>query len=319
MRRKHAVTALAATSAVLCTRRLSAQTARAIRFGATISDPIIPAIYAKQTGLFQRAGLDVEIIPVANGAAGTAAVLGGSLDIATGNMVAIATAHERGVPLEIASPGSVYNAKAPVVLAVVLASSPIRSPRDCSGKTVASSGLNDLNMVTAMALVAKDGGDPDSVKKVELPIAGQLAALDAGRIDVSILLAPLSQEARLNPKYRVLMSPYDAVAPAFANGVYLAASPYIASNPDVIERFARTIRQSSIYANAHHDVTGPMLASATGMDPEQVKRFTREAYFEKLDIPKFQVCIDFFADHKILKSSFPAQDMISKPAIAAWR
>ena len=41
-------------------------------------------------------------------------------------------------------------------------------------------------MVTALALVAKDGGDPDSIR-VELPIAAQLAALDAGRIDAILL------------------------------------------------------------------------------------------------------------------------------------
>jgi ABC-type nitrate/sulfonate/bicarbonate transport system substrate-binding protein len=117
----------------------------------------------------------------------------------------------------------------------------------------------------------------------------------------------------------MIMSPYDAVAPAFANGVYLANTPYITSNPDTIERFARTIREASAYANAHHAETAPLLAAAAKMDPELVKRFTRESYFESLDVAKFQVCIDFFAAHKILKSSFPAQDMISAPAIAAWR
>lgn len=319
MRRSSALGILAATAAASSAPAVHAQTLRVVRLGATPSDPVIPAIYAQEAGLFRRAGLDVQLIPMPNGAAGTAAVLGGSLEIATGNMVAIATAHEREVPLQIASPGSVYNAKAPVVLAFALSSSTIKRPRDLSGKVFASSGLADLNMVTALALVAKDGGDPDSIRKVELPIAAQLAALDAGRIDAGILLAPLSQEARLNPKYRVIMSPYDAVAPAFSNGVYLANTPYITSNPDTIERFARAVREASIYANAHHAETAPLLAATTKMDPEQVKRFTRESYFETLEIPKFQVCIDFFATHKILKASFPAQDMISAPAIAAWR
>jgi NitT/TauT family transport system substrate-binding protein len=319
MRRSTVLGTIAAAAAAGSAPAVVAQALRVVRLGATISDPVIPAVYAQQAGLFRRAGLDVQLIPMANGAAATAAVLGGSLELATGNMVAIATAHEREVPLQIASPGSVYNAKAPVVLAFALSSSGIKRPRDLSGKVFASGGLTDLNMVTALTLVAKDGGDPDSIRKVELPIAAQLAALDAGRIDAGILLAPLSQEARFNPKYRVIMSPYDAVAPAFANGVYLATTPYITANAETIERFARTVREASIYANAHHAETALLLADAMKMDPEQVKRFTRESYFESLDVQKFQVCIDFFATHKILKASFPAQDMISAPAIAAWR
>ena len=67
------------------------------------------------------------------------------------------------------------------------------------------------------------------------------------------------------------MSPYDAVAPASSNGVYLATTPYITSNADVIERFARAVREASIYANAHMPKRR-CFAAATKMDPEQVKR-----------------------------------------------
>ncbi len=109
------------------------------------------------------------------------------------------------------------------------------------------------------------------------------------------------------------------MALSFANGIYIASSQYVAANPDTVQRFARVLREASIYANAHHAETAPILAASTGMDLEKIQRGTRATYFESLDYQKFQVLLDFFAKYKLLNKSFPAQDMIAAPAAAAWR
>jgi NitT/TauT family transport system substrate-binding protein len=318
MRRRSLLAGVAAAG-VLAPHVVRAQELTVVRFATILVDDITPSLYATSRGMFRQAGLDVRTTAMTGGAATAAAVLGGSIDIAVSNMVSVATAHERGVPLVIASPGSVYNTNAPSVLMVVKRESPIQSAPDLNGKTVASSTLRDLNMTTALSWIAQHGGDPSTIHQVELPYAAQLAAIDSGRVDAAILLAPFSQEALGNPKYRVVAHPYDAVAPAFANGVYIAHEQYVAANPETVRRFARVIRDASIYANAHHAETAPILATATGVDVEKVNRGTRATYFESLDYGKFQVLIDFFAKHDLLKRSFPAQEIIAAPAAAAWR
>lgn len=319
LRRSRFLATTAAAVALTSARAVRAQALTPVRFAAILSDDMTPALFALQSGAFRRAGLDVQQVNMTGGAATAAAVLGGSIDVALSNMVSAATAHERGVPLQIASLGSAYNTKAPTVLMVVASGSPIRTVRDLPGKTVASSAFHDLNITTALALMTQNGADPSTVHEVELPYAAQLAAIDTGRIDAGILLAPFSQQAASDPKYRVIAHPYDAVASSFANGIYIASSQFVAANPDTIQRFARVLRQASIYANAHHDETAPILAASTALDLDKILHGTRATYFESLDYQKFQVLIDFFAKYKLLAKSFPAQDMIAAPAAAAWR
>lgn len=319
MRRAQALSAIGAAAALGAASRVSGQTAITVKLGAIMVDDFTPALYAQQAGLFRRAGLNVQFETMSGGAATAAAVLGGSIDIAISNMVSTATAHERKVPLLIASLGSAYNTKAPSVLMIVANDSPIKSARDLAGKTVASSGLRDLNMTTAVAWIEQNGGDPSTMRQVELPYPVQLAAIDTGRIDVAILLAPFSQEALGNPKYRVLAHPYDAVGPSFANGIYIATSQYIAANADTVLRFARVLREAAIYSNAHHAETAPLLAQASGLALEKIQRGTRATYFESLDFQRLQIVIDFLAKYKILAASFPAQELIAAPTVAAWR
>lgn len=296
-----------------------AQSLTPLRVAGILVDDMTPCLYAQQTGLFKKAGLDVAMTMMTGGAATAAAVLGGSVDVAVSNMVSVATAHEHNVPLLIASLGSAYNTKAPTVLMIVAKDAQIHTARDLNGKTIASSALRDLNMSTALAWMEQNGGDPASVHGIEIPYASQLAAIDSGRIDAAILLAPFSQDAAANPKYRVLAHPYDAVAPSFANGVYITSVAFATANPDAIGRFARVIRDASIYANAHHAETAQILAAASGVDVDKITRGTRATYFESLDFEKFQILIDFFARVKLLAKPFPAQEIIAAPAVAAWR
>src|ERR1019366_456783 len=71
-------------------------------------DDATPILYAQNAGLFRAAGLDVELTAASNGAAVAAAVAGGSVDIGKSNIVALITAHARGVPLALVAPSGVY-------------------------------------------------------------------------------------------------------------------------------------------------------------------------------------------------------------------
>jgi NitT/TauT family transport system substrate-binding protein len=318
MRRSRVLAVCGAT--LLAGRQVAgAQVLAPVRLGAVFNDDFCTALYAGSAGLFRRAGLDVQTTTLTSGAATAAAILGGALDIAISNMFALSTTHERGLPLTIASLGSVYNTKAPTVLMVVARDSPIVTVRDLAGKTVASSSLRDLNMITAMAWTAQNGGDTTTMRQVELPFASQLAAIDAGRIDAAILVAPFSQEAAANPKYRVIAHPYDSVAPSFVNGVYITTAQYAAANPEVIGRFSHAMREAAIYANSHHDQTAVLLAAASGIDLERIRHGNRATFFESLDLRKFQVLIDFLAKHQMLGRAFAAEELFPPAVIAAWR
>jgi len=94
-----AATAAAATA--FGTRAVSAQSSSTLNIAAIPSDIAGSAYYAADNGFFKRAGLDAQFLSIANGAAITAAVLGGSADIGYSNVISLATAHAKGLPITI--------------------------------------------------------------------------------------------------------------------------------------------------------------------------------------------------------------------------
>ena len=90
-----AVAVLAASSATLAQSSAPLTT---VRFAYAPSDDLLPFWYAQSTGMFAKAGLNVEVQVAATGAIVTQAVLAGAADIGRSSPQAIIAAHIRGSP-----------------------------------------------------------------------------------------------------------------------------------------------------------------------------------------------------------------------------
>jgi NitT/TauT family transport system substrate-binding protein len=159
---------------------------------APLSGPSDAALYyAQQQGWFRQAGLDLTIQPTANGPAAMSALVGGSIHASEGNMLSLAGAHAKGIPMTLIAPGSVFDASAaPSVRLVVSTSSTVKSPKDLGGKIVAVPSLSDLLSISTRSLIDKSGGDSNAVHFVEMPPAAMGGALQAQRIDAAGMYEP---------------------------------------------------------------------------------------------------------------------------------
>src|ERR1700687_3683735 len=94
---------LVATAAwlALAPRPACAQPLEKIRFTGVPTDDLTPIYYAQKNGLYQRAGLDLEIIPSSSGTVATTAVVAGAYEMGKGSLIASLVAHLRGLPLTI--------------------------------------------------------------------------------------------------------------------------------------------------------------------------------------------------------------------------
>ena len=91
MRRGRLLTGAAAAAVTFAPRRASTQALTPLRVAAVPNDDVSPFLYAQQSGLFRRAGLDVSIVQATAGAAIAAAVVSGSYDIGLISMMATIT------------------------------------------------------------------------------------------------------------------------------------------------------------------------------------------------------------------------------------
>jgi NitT/TauT family transport system substrate-binding protein len=315
MRRGRLLTAAAAAAVAFAPRRAFTQALTPLRVAAVPNDDVTPFLYAQQSGLFRRAGLDVSIVQATAGAAIAAAVVSGSYDIGLISMMASITGHVRGLPFVMIAPSLLYLASDPAQLLLVVKDSPLKSVRDLAGKIVSCSSIRDVSWVSTRASADQNGIDSESIKFVELPMAAVPAALEQRRIDVGSIVNPTLDEALATGHFRSIGAPFDAVAKRWMVAAWCSTSDFVAKNRDAIDRFATVMRTATLYANTHHAETASLLAAFTGIEPAHVLAMKRVTCGEYLDPRDIQPAIDAAAKYKVIDKSFPAQELISAYAL----
>jgi NitT/TauT family transport system substrate-binding protein len=311
---------LAAVAASLTAERAAAQPAMTtLRVTVVPNDDVTPLLYAVQSGMFRKAGIEIELTRSTSGAAIAAAVAGGSYDIALASMMALVTGHARGLAFTLIAPSLLALTGDVSTLMVVPADSPVRSPRDLTGKLIAVASIRDLNWLSVHTMVDADGGASDTIKFVELPQSALPAALEQGRIDGAVLISPTLDRAMATGRVRSLGSPFESIAKRFSTAEWFAMRDYVERNRDLVDRFARVMLAATIYTNSHHAETAPLIIAFTGLDPALAGQLHRGPLAEYLDPRDVQPPIDAAARYKVIERSFPAQELISPYALKPRR
>lgn len=308
--------AAGATAAVTAVPRpVPAQTPATLRVTAVPNDDVTPLLYAQQSGLFRRAGLDITITPSTSGAAIAAAVVSGSYDIGLISMMASIAGHVHGLPFVMIAPSLLYLATNPTQELLVLKDSSIRSVSDLAGKTVACSSIRDVGWVSVRALADQHGVDSATIKFVELPMVTVAAALEQHRIDAGSILNPTLEEAMATGRFRTVGAPFDGIAKRWLVAAWCTTTDFVAKNRDVVDRFASVMRTATVYSNSHHAETAPMIAAFTGIDVAHALAMQRVDLAEYLDPRDVQPAIDAAAKYGVIDKGFAAQELISPYAI----
>lgn len=313
--RQALVSALVLTLAAPAGLAQSPPSAVTVRLASAPDDDVTPVLYAQKAGLFARAGLSVEVSRMNNGAAVTAAVAGGSIDIGKSSLVPLLAAHAHGLPFTLIAPAGVWATNAPVTATIVLKTSAIAAARDLAGKTVSSSSLKDLMTMSTQIWIDEHGGDSSAVRFVELPPPAVLTALADGRVDAATVGNPNLAQALASGKVRVLSHPEDAIAGRFLLAAWFANSDFIAKNRRVVDRFVGVLREAVAYTNAHHAETVPLVAAFTGIDPATVATMTRATGTLTLDPREIRPVIEVAVKYKIIDRAFDPQEFLLAPGI----
>jgi NitT/TauT family transport system substrate-binding protein len=308
-----------ALASFLCVTGISAASGQShilLRLGVIPSDFAAQVYYAKDMGFFAKAGVDVEITPIDNGPAGAAAVAGGALDISLMNVLSLAIAHEKGLPFAIVSPANIYSSDAPTagLLSVTRASS-IRVAKDLTGKIVAVGALNNITDISARAWIDQNGGDSHAVRFVEVPITAMAEALLSGRVDAAVLDQGVYPTiGKPGDPLRILAYAFNAIAPNFITGSWMASSNWIATHRDEARRFAAAMKEAAVWGNSHHHESAAILAKYLRRDVDAVEASTRVLYATTMTPLQIQPSIDAAAKYGVIHTAFPARELIGSVA-----
>jgi len=312
--RSAALSLIAGISGAVAVRRpVLAQSPVTLKVAITpINYDAVPFLFALKTGLFLKAGLDVQLQRIPQGAAIGAAVASGSVDLGKSSSVSLLQGFARGVPFRLIAPGAMYDDRLPNVQLLVAADSPIHSAKDLNGQTLATQTVGAIDQVALAAWMERNGGDATSLHWVEIPMTAGAAALEQHRAAAQIFTAPLLDDALASGKLRAFAPVYSAIARRFLFSAYFTSADWAAKNPETIRKFAAVVKTAGEYTNAHHDEVAPIVAALADQTVAVMLKTQWAIAGTTLDPGDLQPLIDASAKYGVLAKSFPAATMIAR-------
>jgi len=289
---------------------VSAQSVPTVRVLELTGDGASEGAYALAGGFFQKHGLDATVAQTTGGGAVVAAVVGGSAEIGFSNLISVAAAIQRGIPVTIVAPATVFNSKSPDILLMKSRRTAFKSGADLNGKIVAVTTLDGELQLGAAVWIDKTGGDSKTVHFVELPETAMAAALMQGRVDAAMMTEPHLSEARADID---LVGNADAkIAPRFISGVYFAATAWVDAHPDLARRAAQALRETAHWANGHHAETAAILARGANLDAATIAQMTRSTYAESLTATEIAPALEVAFAYGRLKEPYDVRQLVAK-------
>jgi NitT/TauT family transport system substrate-binding protein len=299
-----------AAASLIAPRAAFAQERTAIVVAGLPEDSATPVLYGISSGAFARVGLDVTMQGQRSGSAVASGVAGGTYQIGKISMYPLILAHAKGIPFVIVAGGGLSTPKNPITGLLARPDSPIKTPADLNGKTVGVGSLTDMFSLTMRAWMDKHGADPSSLKMVEIPISALGAAIAEGRVDAGAANEPILSGALATGKVHLVSRMVDAIAPRYMFTAWCAMRSWADANRSACERFARVVRESATYINAHPAETVADISKFTGIDSAVIRRMQRTEAATTLDPAEVQPVIDLIAHFKEIPAAFPAKELI---------
>jgi len=302
---------LAGATAVLAAPIPSwSQSLTTVRLGASLDDGITPALYALHAGIFKKFGLDVQLQGSSSGAALASAVAGGVVDIAKSSLMSLISAYTHGVRFKIVAGAAQYLAREPTNQLCALKTGSIKGLADVNGKTIACNALRSLDQLGTQALIDKRGGNSATVKFIELPFSAMLSALEQGRADMAAISNPVLAANLATGELRTFGDAYEGLGAPLLIAGWFCTQDYVSRSPAVVERFARAMREATLYTNAHHAETVPLLADYSHLDPDVIRKMNRLTNATSVDAREIQPAIDAAAKYKYIDEPFSARELL---------
>jgi NitT/TauT family transport system substrate-binding protein len=269
-------------------------------------------VYAQQSGIFKKYGLDATVTTFNGGGAIISAIAGGSLDAGFSNITSAVSAIQRGIPIIVLHAANLTASGHADALLMKARGSKIKTGADLNGKVIAVTTLGGTLQLGAEAWIDKNGGDSKTTHFVEIPTSNMPAALKQGRIDGAMISEPFltEQAADIEP----IGDAFSAIAPEWISAVFVASKAWVTANPEAARRFVAAMHETAKWANTHHAETAKILSPLSGVPLATFNTMEHTTYTDQLTRALMQPGIDAAARYGALKAPYDTADIVTAAA-----
>lgn len=262
---------------------------------------VAPIYLGKEKGFFKDHGINLSLESGQGGAAIVPGVVSGDFEFGFSNVTSLMLARDNGLPLKVVAPGNFSTGEEPDFSAVVVPDdSPIKSAADLAGKTVAVNTLKNIGDTTVRESIRKAGGDPSTVKFVELAFPDMPAAVANGDVDAAWVVEPFVAVAKSQGDRVVAWNLVDT-APNLMIAAYFTSEQLAQKQPELVDDFTAALDESLEYADSHPDEVRDIVQTYTEIDADLMSKVTLPKWGTEINRDSTQKLADLALQDGLLK------------------
>jgi NitT/TauT family transport system substrate-binding protein len=278
-----------------------------------------PLAIAQQKGFFRQEGLTVKTEVLQSSSFAVPKLRSGAMDISLDNYVASFAADDQGVAHWHLVADSYQAAKGAFVV-LVGPRSPIRSPEDLKGKTIAIPSLHSVGQLMITSSLHTHGVDEKDLKFVEMPFPQMPTALAKGQVDAVWTPDPFITAMQKSMGARSVLDTAEpgSSTEAFPMAGWGVLDDYAKKHPKTVAAFQRAIgRAQQMAARDRAVVTGILPTYVKGIDAGTAQLVTLGDYPTTLNPIRLQRVADLMLQYGFVKKKVDVNPMIVPLAPAA--
>ncbi|MGH7267587.1 MAG: ABC transporter substrate-binding protein [Candidatus Rokuibacteriota bacterium] len=263
----------------------------------------MPFLIAKEKGLFEQEGVQVELFHFKGGGEFVSGFATGKVHLGFTSFASALRGMVRGVPIRIVAQTSHF----PVFWGLMVRpDSPIKTIKDLKpGARISITTEGGLTHYVALLMLQQAGLDVGQATLVPLGAGPQMpAALRAGQIDAAVVWSPVGPELQRAGAGRYVAKLTDML-PAFTFSGVVASQDFIQKDPESIRKILRAYRKGLAWMREHPDETVKLMAQWYDMEPaiaqdvykESIRNFTDDG---RIDLKGLEFVIDTSVKFKFL-------------------
>lgn len=201
----------------------------------------LPALVAKDTGIFEKHGLNVSLSKIAIVSNIPAAIMAGSLNIGATTPTVLIDTSTSGLDL-VAVAGATRFVKDPAIFSIVVRNGvEVKTAKDLEGKRVGVPGIRSVADVLFRKWLIDKGADISKIAIVEASFPQMKDLLKAGTVDAVPVLEPF-RSAIVADKTGYKVADYIAeVSPDILGVVWAGSRKWLDANPAVVPAFRQSL------------------------------------------------------------------------------
>lgn len=282
-----------------------------INLGYTATLGFLSVFLAKETGIFAKNGLDVDLTLIALNSNIPAALVSNSVQVGGPTPSILLQANEGGLDLVVVAGCSAPDPTNDREGVMVRKDSAIMQPSDFIGKKVGVPGIGAFLHVLFRKWLSDKGVDFTKINFVETPFTSSVEALRSGNIDAVIAGAPYSVRI-LNEGGRVAAPIYSASPANMPAIVYATTRQWAAANQVAVKNFQRSLAEAVDAVKKDPASAKAHAAKYVKLPDEIMKSIEVPVMISAVDEAQMQWWVDVMSQQKMLDKKPDVSRLIVK-------